>query len=110
MGYALTDDGVRLFYDETGAGRPAIFIHEFAGDYRSWEPQLRHFGRRYYCIAFNARGYPPSDVPEDPIAYSQLRAARDIKSILDHLKIERAHLIGLSMGGFAALEFGFHFP
>jgi pimeloyl-ACP methyl ester carboxylesterase len=110
MAYATTDDGVRLFYEETGTGRPVIFVHEFAGDYRSWEPQMRHFGRRYRCIAFNARGYPPSDVPESPAAYSQLRAANDIKAILDHLKIERAHIVGLSMGGFAALEFGFQFP
>jgi pimeloyl-ACP methyl ester carboxylesterase len=71
---------------------------------------MRHFGRRYRCIAFNARGYPPSDVPESPTVYSQLRAANDIKAVLDHLKIERAHVVGLSMGGFAALEFGFQFP
>jgi pimeloyl-ACP methyl ester carboxylesterase len=110
MTYATTDDGIRLFYEETGAGRPVIFVHEFAGDYRSWEPQMRHFGQRYRCIVFNARGYPPSDVPESPAAYSQLRAANDIKAVLDHLKIERAHIVGLSMGGYATLEFGFQYP
>ena len=66
MPQAKTDDGVRLHYEETGAGTPVVFVHEFAGDCRSWEPQLRHFGQRYRCIAFNARGYPPSDVPETP--------------------------------------------
>ena len=83
MPYAVTEDGIRLFYEETGTGRPVIFAHEFAGDLRSWEPQLRHFGRRYRSVAFNARGYPPSDVPESPTAYSQTLAADDIKAVLD---------------------------
>ena len=106
MPQARTDDGIRLHYEETGTGAPVIFVHEFAGDSRSWEPQLRHFGQRYRCIAFNARGYPPSDVPESPSAYSQARAADDIASVLDHLRIDRAHIVGLSMGGFATLHFG----
>jgi len=108
--HAFTDDGIKLYCEETGKGRPVIFVHEFAGDYRSWEPQVRHFCRRYRVITFNARGYPPSDVPEEPGAYSQNRAADDIVSVLDHFGIERAHIIGLSMGGFAALHFGFRHP
>jgi pimeloyl-ACP methyl ester carboxylesterase len=103
----MTEDGVRLYYEETGSGKPLIFVHEFAGDHRSWELQMRHFGQRYRCIAFNARGYPPSDVPEGQAAYSQSRAADDIASLLDHLSIDRAHVVGLSMGGFAVLHFGF---
>jgi pimeloyl-ACP methyl ester carboxylesterase len=110
MPHATTEDGVRLYFEETGTGTPVIFVHEFAGDFRSWEPQMRHFGQRYRCIAFNARGYPPSDVPESPAAYSQHRAADDIRSVLDHLDIERAHVVGLSMGGFATLHFGFRHP
>ena len=106
MPHATTDDGVKLHYEETGAGKPLIFIHEYAGDCRSWEPQMRLFSRWYRCIAFNARGYPPSDVPEDPEKYSQARARDDIRSVLDHLKIDKAHVCGLSMGGFAALHFG----
>ena len=110
MPYARTDDGVKLHYEETGAGTPVIFVHEFAGDHRSWEPQMRHFGQRYRAITFCARGYPPSDVPEDPASYSQNRAADDILSVLDHLGIEQAHVVGLSMGGFATLHFGFRHP
>ena len=106
MPYATTDDGVKLYYEEAGAGRPLVFVHEYAGDYRSWEPQMRLFSRWYRCIAFNARGYPPSDVPDDPEKYSQARARDDIRSLLDHLAIDRAHVCGLSMGGFAALHFG----
>jgi len=107
MPHAMTEDGIRLYYEETGSGKPLIFVHEFAGDHRSWELQMRHFGQRYRCIAFNARGYPPSDVPEGQAAYFQSRAADDIRSLLDHLSIGRAHVVGLSMGGFAALHFGF---
>jgi pimeloyl-ACP methyl ester carboxylesterase len=106
MAYATTDDGVRLYYEEVGSGTPVIFVHEFAGDYRSWEPQLRYFGQRYRCIAFNARGYPPSDVPERHESYSQARAADDIKCVLEHIGVPKAHIAGLSMGGFAVLHFG----
>jgi pimeloyl-ACP methyl ester carboxylesterase len=93
--------GVKLFYEETGQGAPLIFVHEFAGDHQSWHLQVRFFARRYRTIAYNARGYPPSDVPDKPEAYSQERAADDILGILDHLKIPKAHICGLSMGGYA---------
>jgi pimeloyl-ACP methyl ester carboxylesterase len=110
MPYATTDDQVRLHYEETGAGSAVIFVHEFAGDCRSWELQMRHFGQRHRAIVFNARGYPPSDVPGAAAAYSQNRAADDILAVLDQLGIERAHVVGLSMGGFAALHFGLRHP
>ena len=110
MPHATATDGTRLCFAETGYGIPVIFVHEFAGDMRSWEPQLRHFGQRYRAIAYNARGYPPSDVPADPAAYSQAQAADDIAAVLDALSIERAHVVGLSMGGFATLHFGFRHP
>jgi len=105
-----TDDGVRLHYEEAGSGTPIVFVHEFAGDSRSWEPQLRYFSRRYRCVACNARGYPPSDVPEDFERYSQARARDDIRAALDALKIERAHVVGLSMGANATLHFGLAYP
>jgi pimeloyl-ACP methyl ester carboxylesterase len=108
--YATTDDGVRLYFEETGSGRTVIFVHEFADDYRGWEQQLRHFGKRYRCVAFNARGFPPSEVPEEPSAYSQARAADDIKSVLDNLGQDCAHIVGLSMGGFATLHYGLRHP
>ena len=110
MAFARTDDGVQLHYEETGSGTPLVFVHEFAGDHRSWEPQLRHFGRRYRVIAYSARGYPPSDVPASPQAYGQDRATDDILAILDHLGIAKAHICGLSMGAFATLHFGFRYP
>ena len=110
MPHLTTDDGVRLYYEETGTGHPIVFVHEFAGDIRSYETQLRYFARRYRCIAFNARGYPPSDVPEDWRQYSQERARDDIRAVLDALAIPNAHIVGISMGGFAVLHFGFAYP
>ncbi len=106
MPHAITDDGVKLYYEESGSGRPVVFVHEFAGDHRSWEPQMRFFSRYYRCVTFSARGFPPSDVPEDPAKYSQARARDDVISVLDFLHIDKAHLVGLSMGGFAVLHAG----
>ena len=103
-------DGVHLYYEVSGSGYPLLFAHEFAGDSRSWEPQVRHFARRYQVITYNARGYPPSDVPEDVNAYSQAQAARDIVGLLQHLNIPQAHLVGLSMGGYAVLHVGLSHP
>jgi pimeloyl-ACP methyl ester carboxylesterase len=110
MPHISTDDGVKLHYQEVGGGIPIVFVHEFAGDSRSWEAQFRHFGRRYRCIAYNARGFPPSEVPEGVERYSQARARDDIRAVLDGLKIDKAHIVGLSMGGFATLHFGFTYP
>jgi len=104
-----TDDGVELFYEEVGEGEPLVFVHEFAGDHRSWEPQMRYFSRRFRCIAYNARGYPPSSMPT-PDAFSQDRARLDLLAVLDGLGIDQAHVCGLSMGGFATLHFGLHHP
>jgi pimeloyl-ACP methyl ester carboxylesterase len=107
---ATTDDGVRLHYEDTGSGTPIVFLHEFAGDHRSWEPQVRSFSRNYRCVVFAARGFPPSDVPADPAAYSQNRAVADVVAVMDAAGIERAFLIGNSMGGFGALHFALQHP
>jgi pimeloyl-ACP methyl ester carboxylesterase len=110
MPHLTTDDGVKLAYEEAGAGTPIVFVHEFAGDLRSYETQMRYFARRYRCIAFNARGYPPSDVPSDATKYSQDRARDDIRAVLDALQLPQAHVVGISMGGFATLHFGMTYP
>lgn len=102
--------GINLYYESTGSGYPLVLSHEFAGDMRSWEPQVRYFARRYQVITYNARGYPPSDVPQDVQAYSQQQAVEDIAGLLRHLGIAQAHLVGLSMGGYAVLHFGLTYP
>jgi 3-oxoadipate enol-lactonase len=104
MPYATTADKVRLYYEEAGSGSPILFVHEFAGDHRNWEPQMRYFSRRHRCIAYCARGYKPSDVPNDPAAYTYKHWIGDAIAVLDHLKVDKAHFVGLSMGGYTVVQ------
>ena len=109
--FAKAKDGTKLYYETAGEnGAPVLFIHEFGGNYDAWEPQMRFFARRHRCITYAARGYAPSDVPTDVERYSQDIAVEDAIAVLDDLRIEKAHIVGLSMGGFAALHFGLRFP
>jgi len=110
MPYVTADDGVRLYYEESGQGTPILFVHEFMGEYRSWEAQMRYFSRRYRCIAYNARGYPPSDVPEKVEDYSFEHQRAGVRAMLDALAIDKAHVVGLSMGAFATFYFGMRWP
>ena len=110
MLHITAGDGVNLYYEEAGQGTPILFVHEFMGEYRSWEAQLRYFSRRYRCIAFNARGYPPSDVPEKADDYGFEHQRAGILAVLDGLKIGKAHVVGLSMGAFATFYFGMKWP
>ncbi len=110
MPHITTDDGIRLYYEETGSGDPLVFMHEFGGHHLSWEPQLRYFSRRYRCITYAARGWPPSDIPDGVAAYSQRRAADDAAAVVQALRIEKAHFVGLSMGATAAVELGIRHP
>ncbi|MCC7486086.1 MAG: alpha/beta hydrolase [Burkholderiales bacterium] len=109
MPYAPARDA-RLYYEEAGSGTAIVFVHEFSGDFRSWEAQVRFFSRRYRCVAFNARGYPPSEVPPAPAQYSHVQAAADIGAVMRHLRIAKAHVIGCSMGAYASLMFGMRHP
>jgi pimeloyl-ACP methyl ester carboxylesterase len=106
MPHAKTPDGVNLHYEEAGSGTPILFVHEYSGDWRSWEPQMRFFARRHRCITYSFRGYPGSDVPADPGMYGQRHAVDDARHVLDHLRIARAHIVGLSQGAFATAHFG----
>ena len=110
MPYATAGDGTQLYYEETGRGTPIVFVHEFSGDHRSWEPQMRYFARRYRCIAFNTRGYPPSEVPKALSKYSQPIVINDIVAVMRHLKLRKAHIVGCSMGARTALGFGLTHP
>ena len=103
-------NGVELYYEETGEGLPLVLCHEFAGDYRSWEPQARFFSRRYRVVTYNARGYPPSDVPEEPSAYSEEQHVEDVAALIRHLGLAPAHVCGLSMGGNVTLKLGLKYP
>ena len=103
-------NGSSLYYEVTGKGTPILFIHELAGDYRSWEPQVRAFSRSHTCVTYSARGYLPSGIPEEPASYSQQQSARDAIGLLNHLGIDRAHIVGLSMGAFVTVQVAVDFP
>ena len=103
-------DGTKLYVEEVGAGTPVVFVHEYAGDYRSFEPQLRHFCRRYRCVSYSQRGYPPSDVPPEAARYSQDIARDDVIAVMDALSIDKAHIVGHSMGAYTALHVGIKYP
>lgn len=105
-----SSNGVKLYYVEAGSGDPVVFVHDFAGDHRSWEPQLRYLSRRYRCIAYNARGYPPSQTPDDPDQYSQQLVRDDLLGLLDHLALRQVHLVGSGMGSFTALHLALEHP
>ncbi|TPQ33828.1 alpha/beta hydrolase [Bradyrhizobium guangdongense] len=109
MPYAVASDHTRLYFEEAGSGTPIIFLHEFAADYTNWEPQMRYFSRGHRCITYSARGYTPSDVPTGNV-YTYEHFYSDALAVLDHLKIERAHLVGLSMGAYSALQIGLNAP
>jgi pimeloyl-ACP methyl ester carboxylesterase len=110
MTHVTTRDGVKLYCEQAGRGVPIVFVHELAGDYRSWEPQMRFFSRRYHCIVFNARGYPPSDVPPGRTRYSQQIVADDVADVLRALKLPKAHLVGSAMGSNTVLHAGIRHP
>ncbi len=106
----IQSEGARLYYEEAGTGIPIVFAHEFSGDLYSWERQIQHFSRRYRCIAFNARGYPPSEVPQQLSRYSHRHAVDDVAVVMRHLKVSKAHIIGCSMGSRTTLDFGLTYP
>jgi pimeloyl-ACP methyl ester carboxylesterase len=110
MPHITAPDGTRLYYEEAGSGSSIIFVHEYAGDYRTWEMQMRFFSRAHRCITYSQRGYPPSDVPKDGARYSQDIARDDVLAVMDALKVDKAHVVGHSMGAYTALHVGIHAP
>ena len=110
MPHITSHDGTRLYYEEAGTGTPVVFVHEFAADYRTWEPQMQRFSRSHRCVTYSQRGYPPSDIPNDPDKYDQMKFRDDVIAVMDHLKIDKAHVVGHSMGASTALHVGIAYP
>ena len=104
----FTNEGARLYYEETGQGRPLVFLHGFSWDMRQWRHQVRHFAGRYRVITLDARGHGKSSLPPGPVDNSVFW--RDVVALLDHLAIPSAVLCGLSMGGHVAIQTAIHAP
>ncbi|MEM7074221.1 MAG: alpha/beta hydrolase [Pseudomonadota bacterium] len=105
-----TNDGIALFYEDTGTGAPIVFVHEFGGDYRSWHRQVPVLASGCRCITYSARGFQPSDIPAQRGQYGQARSTGDLRALMDHLGLEQAHLVGTSMGSFTSLDFALEHP
>ena len=110
MPYAVASDKIRFYYEEVGSGTPILFVHEFAADHTNWEPQMRYFSRGHRCIAYAARGYTPSDVPPSSDLYTYKHFYTDALAVLDHLNIQKAHFVGLSMGSYSSLHVALNAP
>lgn len=111
MPFATAADGTRLHYESAGGGEPGVvFVHEYAGDWRSFEPQMRALSDLRRCVTFSARGYPPSEIPTDPSRYSQAIARQDVISVMDAAGLGRAHVVGHSMGAYTAIHVGLAHP
>ena len=106
----MATNGVELYVEDSGSGTPIVFVHEFAGDHRSWRPQVDGLKDRYRCVTYGARGYPPSAVPEDENVYGFDVAVGDLKGVLDALGLDAAHVVGLSMGAYTGLMFALRHP
>ena len=89
-----------LYYETMGEGVPVVFLHGGFGDRRMWDDQFAEFGKNYYVVRYDQRGFGKSQKPT--AAYSPVS---DLEMLLDHLKIDKAHLIGNSMGGYLAIDF-----
>lgn len=105
-------DGVRLFVDDQGPRRAdaMVFLHEFGGDWRTWDGLAAHFAARRRCIRYAARGFAPSETPDGLSFYGQTRAVHDLRDVVDAVALDRFHLVGCSMGGFTALMFALDAP
>jgi pimeloyl-ACP methyl ester carboxylesterase len=110
MPQAKTSDGYTLYYESRGSGPPIVLVHELGGSHASFHFQVDAWSPRLQCLTYNARGYPPSDVPEKPESYSQDIAASDIGAVLDAAGLRDAHLLGVSMGSTAVLQFALRHP
>lgn len=105
MPHAKADDGTRIHYQDKGnaKGEAILFLHEYAGDPRSWAPQVKALKKHYRCLVPAARGYRPSGIPTADAAYGHDIAAEDARAVLDAAKVKKAHVVGLSMGAYTGL-------
>ena len=92
------------FEDSGGSGSPVLFLHEYAGDHRSWARQAKALSAGWRCLVASARGYPPSGCPDSPVDYAQDAMNNDALAVLDAAGVDKAHIVGLSMGAFTSLQ------
>jgi 3-oxoadipate enol-lactonase len=110
MPYVRTDDRVKLYYEEHGEGTPLVLAHGIGMNADLWDTNRDALGVHHRLVLWEPRGHARSDSPDDPAKYSFARWALDLKAVLDHLRISKAHVGGLSLGGGIATRFTLRFP
>jgi 3-oxoadipate enol-lactonase len=103
-----TSGPVSIAYEMQGSGPLVVFLHGIGGNRTNWYEQLDHFGDRFCAVTWDARGYGASDDPPQTLKFGDY--ADDLNRLLDHFKAERAHLVGLSMGGMIIQDFYARYP
>ena len=103
-------NGIEIDYEETGRGKPVLMSHGYSATRRMWQGQHRVLGDRYRLVSWDMRGHGQTDSPNDPAQYSLDLTVADMKALLDHLKITRAVIGGLSLGGYVSLAFAIAHP
>jgi pimeloyl-ACP methyl ester carboxylesterase len=98
----LNHNGVKLYYEEQGAGEPVLFIHGLGSSGQDWEVQTAAFSPHYRVITYDLRGHGRSDKPAGP--YSMTQFAGDAAALLQALGVTSAHVVGLSLGGGVAFQ------
>lgn len=101
----LIFNGGQIYYQTVGSGQPIVFVHGFTLDHRMWQPQVEFFSKNYQVITYDARGFGRSSLPDGSYDHTA-----DLRALLEHLGIEQAHLVGLSMGGRIATNFTLNYP
>jgi pimeloyl-ACP methyl ester carboxylesterase len=103
-----TASPVRIAYEKAGSGPLVVFLHGIGGNRTNWQHQLSYFARRFCAVAWDARGYGDSDDPPTILRFSDF--ADDLCVLLDHLRAEKAHCVGMSMGGMILQDFYGRYP
>jgi pimeloyl-ACP methyl ester carboxylesterase len=110
MPFFRTDDGVRIYYEEHGAGTPLVLAYGIGGNADLWDVNLPALAARHRVILWEPRGHARSGSPADPVKYSFQRWTLDLKELMDYLRLRKAHVGGLSLGGGIATRFTLRFP
>lgn len=105
MNGVYQDDGLSLSYEIHGEGEPIVFLHGFSLDRRMWDEQVKYFSKNYKVITYDLQGFGQSSIPRKPYSHYE-----DLNKLFAHLNIGSAHIVGLSMGGEASIDFAIQYP
>ncbi|AYC33756.1 alpha/beta fold hydrolase [Pseudomonas cavernae] len=100
--------GCQLHYEDYGRGAPVLLVHGLGSSTHDWEYQIPVLSRHYRVIVLDVRGHGRSAKPRE--RYSIAAFAEDVAALVEHLKLERVHLVGISMGGMIGFQVGVDFP